>query len=551
MLDDEKKEQRNMMLAMLLVVVVLMVFNAWTRRNTETVTVPLAPPVETEMPVAQTTEETIPAIEATPDEAEEPIAVIPFENTLMTGTFRANGTAVDALDLLTYRETTAPDSPFVRVLGADYGTSLNWQGAGIPDTTRAPHITGDHLTPETPVVLTWVKGPVRIERTVSLDNAYMITYTDKIINAGTVPVSATLNGRVERSVDSVPNNRVAVHEGFLALVDNHAEESRYAEIKADEDKVMTATGGWIGMTDKYWQTLFVPEQNMVSDMTYARHDDFYVASFTGRPETVAPGATLTHTTRLFSGAKELHLINAYEAQGIPRFDLSIDFGWYYFLTKPFLYFLGWLYALVGNMGVAILVFATLLRILMLPVATKTYENMAKMKKVQPKIKALQERFKDNKAQLQVEMMNLYKRDKVNPASGCLPMLIQIPVFFALYKVLSVSILMRQAPFFGWITDLSQPDPSSVFTMFGLLPWPIPSILNIGVWPVIMGLTMVLQQRLSPTPSTNPDQKIIMNLMPIIFTFMMGNFASGLVIYWTWSNILSLAQQRYIMKKVGV
>ena len=254
---------------------------------------------------------------------------------------------------------------------------------------------------------------------------------------------------------------------------------------------------------------------------------------------------------MFAGAKELQLLNEYAEAGIPRFDLSIDFGWYYFLTKPFLYFLGFLYSLVGNMGIAILIFATLLRIVMLPIATKSYESMAKMKKIQPKIKALQERFKDNKQQLQLEMMNLYKKDKVNPASGCLPLLIQIPVFFALYKVLSVSILMRQAPFFGWITDLSVPDPSSVFTAFGYLPWPIPGILNIGIWPVLMGLTMFIQQRLNPSPSTDENQKIIMNMMPVIFTFMLGNFAAGLVIYWTWSNILSIAQQKYIMKKIGV
>ena len=285
-------------------------------------------------------------------------------------------------------------------------------------------------------------------------------------------------------------------------------------------------------------------------MTFAKVGTDYVSSFK-TPATVKANETIIHTMKLFAGPKELSLIEEYEEQGIPRFDLSIDFGWYYFLTKPFLRLLGWLYGLIGNMGVVILIFATLIRIALLPIATKSYESMAKMKKIQPKVKALQERFKDNRQQLQIEMMNLYKRDKVNPASGCLPMLIQIPVFFALYKVLSVSILMRQAPFWGWIHDLSQPDPSSVFTAFGYLPWPIPSFLNIGVWPLIMGLTMVIQQRLNPSTAMTKDQKVMMNMMPIIFTFMMGNFAAGLVIYWTWSNILSIAQQKYIMKKVGV
>ena len=235
---------------------------------------------------------------------------------------------------------------------------------------------------------------------------------------------------------------------------------------------------------------------------------------------------------------------------IPKFDLTIDFGWYYFLTKPFLFFLQWLYAWVGNMGIAILIFATLLRLALLPIATKSYISMAKMKKVQPQLQALQERFKDNRALLQQEMLALYKREKINPAGGCLPMFIQIPVFFALYKVLSVSLQMRQAPFFGWIQDLSAPDPSSVFTLFGLLPWPIPGFLNIGVWPVVMGLTMYIQQKQTPTPTADKAQANMFKLMPVLFTFMMGQFAAGLVIYWAWSNILSIAQQKYIIKKVG-
>ena len=377
-----------------------------------------------------------------------------------------------------------------------------------------------------------------------------MTYTDKITNKTSTPIQTKLSGKIIRNKDSITSDRSSVHEGFLGLFDNKEKESRYDEIQEDKPFTRDDQGGWIGITDKYWQAIFIPDQSTTSKMTFQRNGEDYISSFS-TSKTLNAGQTITQTTRLFAGAKELELINDYEKQGIPRFDLSIDFGWYYFLTKPFLYFLGWLYNLVGNMGIAILVFATLLRIAMLPIATKSYESMAKMKKIQPKIKALQERFKDNRQQLQAEMMNLYKRDKVNPASGCLPMLIQIPVFFALYKVLSVSILMRQAPFFGWIHDLSQPDPSSVFTAFGYLPWPIPSFLNLGVWPLLMGLTMVIQQRLSPSTATNKDQKVMMAMMPVLFTFMMGNFASGLVIYWTWSNILSIAQQKYIMKKVGV
>ena len=549
MIEDEKKEQKNLMLALVLIIALLLGMQWWQKPKTIMVAVPLDGPAESAETVAA---EAVPAVDMTARksvEAAQEIITIPVENSVVAGSLNAGGTDLNNLSLTTYRETTQEDSPFVVLLSRNWQTGLNWEGGSLPDTRQTPQVVGEKLTPETPVIMRWENETARIERTITLDNAYMMTFTDKLTNKSGRAIEARLIGRVERVVDSVNTTQSSVHEGFLSLVDNTRVEERWSAIEPGDSKAMATKGGWIGMTDKYWQAIFVPEQSATTQMTFNATETNYTATFQNTAE-IAAGATKTQTTKLFAGAKELSLINDYEEQGIPRFDLTIDFGWYYFLTKPFLYFLGFLYSLVGNMGVAILVFATLLRILMLPIATKTYENMAKMKKLQPKIKALQERFKDNKQQLQIEMMNLYKRDKVNPAGGCLPMLIQIPVFFALYKVLSVSILMRQAPFFGWITDLSQPDPSSVFTAFGLLAWPIPSFLNIGVWPIIMGLTMVIQQKMNPSPTTSEDQKVIMNLMPIIFTFMMGNFASGLVIYWTWSNILSIMQQRYIMKKVG-
>ena len=543
MLEEEKKDQKNMMLAMVLIIVVLTVFNRLAMKPAEMV----------EIPLEETNPETVASVET---ESMSPKAVMPegksivIKNDFVEGALVVTGSRVNALNLTQYRESTEPDSPAVELLNQNFYTTLNWVGNTLPDTQGAARVTGETLTPETPITLTWEKGGVVVERQISLDNAYLMTFTDIIRNGSNQALSGQLEGKIIRAADSVSESRSTVHEGFLGLFDNKEKESRYPEIKEDKSFSVENQGGWIGQTDKYWQAIFVPDQSTVSTMKFEKIGEDYVSSFR-TPVTVAAGQTLTRTTKLFAGAKELKLINDYTKQGIPRFDLSIDFGWYYFLTKPFLYFLGWLYSLIGNMGIVILVFATLIRIALLPIATKSYESMAKMKKVQPKIKALQERFKDDKKQLQIEMMNLYKRDKVNPASGCLPMLIQIPVFFALYKVLSVSILMRQAPFFGWITDLSQPDPSSVFTAFGYLPWPIPSVLNIGVWPLLMGLTMVIQQRLNPSTTTAKDQKIFMNMMPVIFTFMLGNFASGLVIYWTWSNILSIAQQKYIMKKVGV
>ena len=467
MIEEEKKEQRNITLALMLILCVLFGFNYFGSDSlNQTVSVPLTPEnvneqIETVLAYDSSKQKIVPAEEQTDA---EPVR-ISVKNNFVSGSFLANGTQTDSLELSEYRETTQDDSPDVSLLNNEFKTQLNWQGNLLPDMTKTPVVQGEELTPETPVVLTWKKGDVIIERTVSLDNAYLLTYMDKIINNGSVPVSAELVGQVIRNESVIPQKMSSVHEGFLGLFDNKAVEEKYTEITDEDTEQVQTKGGWIGQTDKYWQAVFIPEQQANNQMTFEKKGEQYIASFQNQIS-VPAGQSITQTTKLFADAKELKLIKDYEEQGIPRFELSIDFGWYYFLTKPFLYFLGFLYSLVGNMGIAILIFATLLRIAMLPIAQKTYESMAKMKKIQPKVKVIQERFKDDRQRMQIELMNLYKRDKVNPASGCLPMLIQIPVFFALYKVLSVSILMRQAPFYGWIKDLSMPDPSSVFTAFG-------------------------------------------------------------------------------------
>ena len=299
---------------------------------------------------------------------------------------------------------------------------------------------------------------------------------------------------------------------------------------------------------RYRDELFQKLSMNVDDVFLMLDAKTYQADYVGAPITVAPGSVGTNTVKMFAGAKEIKLLDNYTKQfNIPKFDLAVDFGWYYFLTKPFFYILDFLYNFIGNMGWAILLFAALLRFLMFPIANKSYESMSKMKKVQPRIKELQERYGDDKMKLQQETLELYRREKINPAAGCLPMLIQIPVFFSLYKVLNISIEIRHAPFIGWIKDLSAPDP---LTLSAWTHLPIPGLLDIGVWPILMGLTMWIQQKLNPAP-TNKDQARMFAMMPVIFTFMLGHFASGLVIYWTLSNILSIIQQKAIMKKNGV
>ncbi|MEC8752069.1 MAG: membrane protein insertase YidC, partial [Pseudomonadota bacterium] len=316
-----------------------------------------------------------------------------------------------------------------------------------------------------------------------------------------------------------------------------------------------SNGGWIGITDKYWLAALVPDQ--AENFTYRfvhsieNKDDRYQVDYIGQSSSLAAGASIEITNRLFAGAKEVKLLDSYsEKFGIQNFDLAVDFGWFYFLTKPFFYAISWLNSYLGNFGLAILAFTVLVKAVFYPLANKSYRSMAKMRDLTPKLMTLREQYGDDKMRLNQEMMAIYKKEKVNPASGCLPILLQIPVFFALYKVLFVNIEMRHAPFYGWIKDLSVADPTSIFNAFGLIPWTPPDFLMIGIWPILMGLTMWLQQRLNPQP-TDPVQAKVFMFLPLFFTFLLGTFPAGLVIYWTWNNLLSIAQQRLIMYRMGV
>lgn len=535
-----KKEESQMFLALILVILVLLAFQMFNHKPVEekTVEAPIVAEAVSEQPIAEVE---VPVIS-------EKLSAISTQNDFVQGSWTGNGLTLDNLILTKYKETLAKDSPEITLLSDAYQAHLAWFVAGQEVTLKADK--NDAITQNQPAIFMAKTKDYELTRTISLDDHYMFTITDTIKNLRQEALPVHLKGQISRTKEGMDTSRSTVHTGFVALVNQKLEEKNYDDTK-DKTVTYTTSDGWLGITDKYWQTIFIPQENIPVDITDSQNETNYQTQFSEKETLLNAGQTITRKTLLFAGAKELNLINDYMSlYQIPKFDLTIDFGWFYFLTKPFLYFLQWLYALVGNMGVAILLFATLLRLALLPVATKSYISMAKMKKVQPQLKELQERYKDNRMLLQQEMMALYKREKINPAGGCLPMFIQIPVFFALYKVLSVSLQMRQAPFFGWIQDLSAPDPSSVLTLFGLIQWPIPSFLNIGILPVIMGFTMYIQQKMTPAPTADKAQANMFKLMPIIFTFMMGQFAAGLVIYWTWSNILSIAQQKYIIKKVG-
>lgn len=390
----------------------------------------------------------------------------------------------------------------------------------------------------------------------------MFTAEQSVRNTGAEPVAVHPWARLRRDYKPVTAGYYILHEGLIGVLNGTLQEQTYDAAKSKGEKTQgvsleeTATGGWAGITDKYWLTALIPDQATQSEVRY-RHllennaDRYQVDFAATQPVTVAPGATAASTTRLFAGAKEVHLLDRYEHDlSIPRFDRAVDFGWFYFLTKPIFFALDWLYQVTGNFGVAILIFTVFAKLLFFPLANYSYRSMSKMRLLAPKMAEIKERLKDDPQAMQAATMKLYKTEAVNPASGCLPMLVQIPVFFSLYKVIFVTIEMRQAPFFGWIRDLSAVDPTNVFNLFGLLPFD-PShyshYLHLGVWPLIMGVTMFVQQKLNPPPP-DPVQAKLFQFMPIIFTFMLSGFPAGLVIYWSWNNLLTIVQQWTIMRR---
>ncbi len=471
----------------------------------------------------------------------------------LTGSFRTRGFRIDNLWLEKYKRTLSPDSPDVELLmpaktANPYYAEFGWLSADpslrLPDAQTLWTVKGHELTEKSPVVLEWDNNQgLKFITQISVDENYLFTINQSVENNTGKNITLYPYGLIARSPADT-GSRGVVHEGMIGVIDGTLEEIKYNDLK-DENKEFTTTGGWLGFSDRYWFSAVIINSEKESRVKFSKNDNgLYQTDFVGAPVTVVSGSVGSDRVMFYAGAKEIKLLDKYTAEHrIPKFDLAIDFGWYYFLTKPFFYILDFLYGIIGNMGWAILLFAALLRLTMFPIANKSYESMAKMKKIQPKLKELQEKYTD-KVKLQQETMELYRREKINPAAGCLPMLIQIPVFFSLYKVLNIAIEIRHAPFVGWIKDLSAPDPLTLSVMTHL---PIPAFLDIGIWPIIMGLTMYIQQKLNPTP-TNKDQARMFALLPLIFMFMMGHFASGLVIYWTLSNLLSIIQQKAIAKK---
>jgi len=493
---------------------------------------------------------------------------VPLVSPRLHGSIRLVGGQLDDLSLADYHETTDRKSPEIVLLTpsgtpepyyAQFGWVAGDAATKVPDDTTLWTATPGALAPGKPVTLSWDNGQGLVfTRTVALDDNYMFTITQQVRNTGTKPVTLFPYGLVSRTGEPQHKSYYLLHEGPLGVLGNTLKEISYDDLKKDNRIEQASTGGWLGITDKYWLVALVPDQKAAVQAAFrhalAGKADKFQADYLGGAQTVAPGATATATDRLFAGAKEVKLLDSYEEKlGIARFDLAVDFGWFYFLTKPIFYVLDFFARVIGNFGLAILLLTVLIKGAFFPLANKSYAAMSRLKKLQPKMTEMRERYKDDRAKMNEAMMRLYKEEHANPMAGCLPILIQIPVFFSLYKVLFVTIEMRHAPFYGWIHDLSAPDPTSLLQLFGLIAWTPPHFLdpvNIGVWPILMGITMFLQQKLNPAPA-DPTQAKIMMFLPLIFTFMLAHFPAGLVIYWAWNNLLSISQQWLIMRRMGV
>lgn len=576
-------DQKRLFLAIAISIAILLGFQLLVR--------PQAPhPVTTE-PAARTTPAT--GTPAAPVAGQPPAPGGPAQATVpkdvprlkiaaprITGSISLLGARIDDIVLNDYRETLAANSPRVRLLEPrsdpqPYYVQYGWSAAPdanvkLPDGDTVWTASEATLGAGKPVTLSWNNDAGLIfDITLSVDDAYMFSVRQNVRNSTSAPVSLYPWARIRRDYKPELAGYSVLFEGLLGVSGGTLHETSYSSAKSAAEKHTknagepdvafkeSGLGGWAGITDKYWLTALIPDQSVASTVRYLAvgdGDHYQVDYKSDEPQVVAPGGEATLTSHMFAGAKVVKLLDTYEQRySIPHFDKAVDFGWFYFLTKPIFFALDWLNDHLGNFGVAILVFTVFVKLLFFPLSNYSYRSMSRMKLLAPKMQALREQFKDNPQELQKRTMGLYKEEKINPASGCLPMLVQIPVFFSLYKVILITIEMRHAPFFGWIHDLSAVDPTNIFNLFGLIPYNpalISPFLHMGVWPLIMGLTMFAQQKMNPPPP-DPVQARIFLFMPIIFTFMMANFPAGLVIYWSWNNTLSVAQQWLIQRRTSL
>jgi YidC/Oxa1 family membrane protein insertase len=498
---------------------------------------------------------------------------IMIETPTVSGSIALKGARIDDLALIKYRETVDPKSPPIVLLSPSaspepFYAEFGWvPAAGVnvklpnADTVWTQQGSGS-LKADRPVTLVYDNGEgLEFRRTIKVDENYLFTVEDSVANKGQAPVSLYPYALISRHGKPVTLGYYILHEGLVGVMGEQGlQEIGYSDIESKKTISFKVTNAWMGITDKYWAATLLPDNKASMQARFSSGDlgprKTYQTDYLLDQVDIAPGATGNAMARLFAGAKETKLIDGYDKNlTLNRFELLIDWGWFYFITKPLFWLIDWLFVWLGNFGLAILAVTVIIKTAFFPLANKSYASMAKMKTVQPEMMAIRDRYAEDKVKQQQALMELYKKEKINPLAGCLPILVQIPVFFALYKVLFVTIEMRHAPFYGWIKDLAAPDPTNMFNLFGLIPFDPTTLpvfgpfLWLGIWPIIMGITMWVQMKLNPAPP-DPTQAMIFAWMPLVFTFMLASFPAGLVIYWAWNNTLSVAQQSLIMKKHG-
>ena len=493
---------------------------------------------------------------------------IKIDSSRLQGSISLKGLKIDDLTFKDYKDSLNKEDKLVTLFKptktqGGYFSNFGWakiskdEDFDLPDDQTIWNTNSKKISDKNPAIFSWTNNQgIQFEQEISIDENFMFTIKQTVVNNTDKNIRINPIAKIRRTDTPKTQGFFILHEGPIGLANNVLEEIDYKDLKKKKKIEYNSKGGWFGITDKYWLATLIPDQNSNVTTTYnfytINNKEKYQVDYTGGIIEIPSNKSITIENLLYAGAKEVKILDKYEEQySIPRLDFAIDFGWYYFLTKPFLYILIFFKNITGNFGISIILLTLLIKLVFFPLANKSYIAMQKMKELQPQLIRIKEMYKNDKTKLNQEMMALYKREKVNPAAGCLPILIQIPVFFALYKILFVSLEMRHAPFYLWINDLSVADPTSVLNLFGLLPYDpnfLPKIINVGIWPIIMGTTMWLQQKLNPQP-TDPMQAKIFMFLPIFFTFILAPFPSGLVIYWTANNVLSMGQQILIKKKM--
>ena len=547
-------EQKNLLLAIVSSLLILLIFQYFF-------------PTENKKVVEKSLQQTNKVIEIdTPEVSREESLkegnrVVISKSSRLEGSIPLVGPRFDDIILKDYKKSIDESSGRVSIFSPkntrnSYFAEFGWTTQNDIDlptnNTKWTLHEGKELGPKSPITLKWLSpNGLTFLKKISLDDNYLFTIEQRIINNSNKSIVVTPYGRINRKGTPETSGFYILHEGPIGVLNERLLEIDYEDLLESPTSRTVSEGGWLGITDKYWLAALIPNQreNIEAGFKATLNQKIrYQAEYTNRSIEIGPKQEITNTTNLFVGAKEVNLLDKYADElNINMFDRAVDFGWFYIITKPLFQILHYFSGLFGNVGLSILALTVVIRIFLFPLANKSFKSMSKMKILTPKMQEIRQRYKNDKLRMQQEIMSLYKSEKVNPLSGCLPILVQIPIFFALYKVLFVTLETRHEPFYGWIYDLSAPDPTTIFNIFGILPFNPPGFLMIGAWPLFMAFTMYLQQKLNPAPP-DPLQAKIMTFLPLIFLFLFATFPAGLVIYWTWNNILSIAQQWIIMKK---